>query len=388
MTKDNLPIPLPEQNNALSLRRTNQLIEVTDKILARSREEIAVQATTPTTSNPIIRLTTEGLLHQAQQTQLQQARFRIGDYELREPDYRQICLWAEELRIAPDELLGVLADSRLEPKTGSFEPIVFSLVDGALHSLVWDFSRLPMAPDRWDRSLLLDTLGFTASPAYDAEDFSLAPEAPRLRRLHCDFSRFAWPGGHFPLCGLKLDGVPHLSELTCYHTLLTDLDLSPVPGLTELDFYWNSLIKLDLWPVPGLTVLRCSHNRITKLDLSPVPGLVKLECSHIGITKLDLTPVPGLTTLDCGQNRLSELDLSPVPGLTELDCCSGYGALTKLDLTPVPGLTVLHCSDNKLTELDLSPVLGLTSLNCDKDVIVRNAPPNLKILRKRSLDDV
>jgi hypothetical protein len=45
---------------------------------------------------------------------LQQARFRIGDYELREPDYRQICLWAEDLEMTPDELqgsVGVLASS-------------------------------------------------------------------------------------------------------------------------------------------------------------------------------------------------------------------------------------------------------------------------------------
>ncbi len=43
MNKKNLPVPLPEQNDALSLRRTNQLIDITDKILARSRQEMAVQ---------------------------------------------------------------------------------------------------------------------------------------------------------------------------------------------------------------------------------------------------------------------------------------------------------------------------------------------------------
>jgi len=43
MTKDNLPIPRPEQSGALSLKRANQLLDVTDKILTRSRQELALQ---------------------------------------------------------------------------------------------------------------------------------------------------------------------------------------------------------------------------------------------------------------------------------------------------------------------------------------------------------
>lgn len=39
MTHDNLPIPHPEQDSALTLRRANQLIEITDIILARARQE-------------------------------------------------------------------------------------------------------------------------------------------------------------------------------------------------------------------------------------------------------------------------------------------------------------------------------------------------------------
>ncbi len=39
MTHDNLPIPRPEQDSALTLRRANQLIEITDIILARARQE-------------------------------------------------------------------------------------------------------------------------------------------------------------------------------------------------------------------------------------------------------------------------------------------------------------------------------------------------------------
>jgi hypothetical protein len=288
----------------------------------------------PTTSNRVIRRMTEGLLAQARQTQLQQARFRIGDYELREPDYKQICLWAEELTMAPDELLIVLADSTLKSEDKkSFEPIEFSLVDGTLHSLVWDFSRLPVFPDSWVNDLCLHTLGFTADPTWHGADVSLAPKAPRLRRLHCSFRQKK----NFPLCSLKLEGVPQLSELKCCRTFLTKLDLSPVPGLTELG---------------------CADNKLTELDL---------------------TPVPRLTELTCGVNQLTELDLTPVPGLTELTC--GVNQLTELDLTPVSGLTGLWCAVNQLTELDLTPVSGLTKLWCDKEVKVRNASANLTIVR-------
>jgi hypothetical protein len=36
-------IPRPEQNGALSLKRANQLLDITDKILTRSRQELALQ---------------------------------------------------------------------------------------------------------------------------------------------------------------------------------------------------------------------------------------------------------------------------------------------------------------------------------------------------------
>jgi formylglycine-generating enzyme required for sulfatase activity len=43
MTKNNLPIPRPKQTGALSLKRANQLLDITDKILTRSRQELALQ---------------------------------------------------------------------------------------------------------------------------------------------------------------------------------------------------------------------------------------------------------------------------------------------------------------------------------------------------------
>ncbi len=366
MTKDNLPIPLPEQKSALSLRRTNQLIEVTDKILARSREEIAVQATTPTTSNPIIRLTTEGLLDQARQTQLQQARFRIGDYELREPDYRQILRWAEAAGREPEEVLRVLnqRERRLIE-----DAVFFRLHDGAIVELDWNFGCLPFIPETWEPGLRIRILKFRGS--WPETSVTLRPILPELATLSCDVCHCA---------SLDLSPVPGLTKLDCRGNSLTELDLSPVPGLTKLDCGFNQLTELDLSPVPGLTELGCAANALTELDLSPVPGLTKLDCRGTQLTELDLSPVPGLTKLECSSNELTELDLSPVPGLTDLNCRAND--LTVLDLSPVPGLTELDCSWNKLTELDLLPVPGLTNLSCMKDVKVRNAPPHLSIFRE------
>ncbi len=211
-------------------------------------------ATKPTTSNPVIRRMTEDLLAQARQSQVQQARFRIGGYELREPDYQQICLWAEALAMAPEELLGVLASSSVETTfDGGPEPIHFTLDDGAIDSLVWDFDRLPEFPDRWVQGLRLHTIFFIDHIRDGGISISLAPQVASLRRL-----------GYFrlttirrlreqPALLLDISRVPQLSALICLYSNLTELDLSPVSGLTELDCSWSQLTELDLSPVnrPG-----------------------------------------------------------------------------------------------------------------------------------------
>jgi DNA processing protein len=44
MRNNNLPIPRPDQNSAVTLRRANQLIEITDKILERAQQELGARA--------------------------------------------------------------------------------------------------------------------------------------------------------------------------------------------------------------------------------------------------------------------------------------------------------------------------------------------------------
>ena len=263
-------------------------------------------------------------------------RFRIGDYELREPDNRQILLWAKALSIKPPELLRRLASTVLEKvqarpfeSEGARQEISFEIKDGALVSLAWDFDELPLVNFQWVEGLRVEKLGFKGTP----------PRAPELAL-----------------------NLPCLSILRLHQTDLAKLDLSKVPQLTNLSCDNNNLKQLDLSDVGGLTFLSCDNNQISELDFSDVRGLVELDCSENQITMLDLSHVPALTSLNCYKNQLTELDLSDVPALTHLHC--DVNQLTELDLSDVPGLTHLYCDDNQLTELDLSNVPELAVLVC------------------------
>jgi hypothetical protein len=338
-------------------------------------------------TNRVMEGMTRDILARAKAQGLSAARFRIGDYLLREPDYRQIMRWAEAGGMRPEEVLERLAGSVVElPRSEpGIEPIRFSMEDGAMLSVAWDFERFPFTPDSWESGLLIRELGFESTRSNAT--IILRPNLPMLKTLVCESPR---------LKVLDLSQVPGLTELICEANDYTELDLTPVPGLTRL----NCLVgKLDLTPVPGLSELNCGDSGLRELDLSPVPRLTRLNCESNGLTELDLTSVPGLTELYCLDNNLTELDLMPVPELTHLYCQFNnltelvltpvscltelecwYNSLTELDLTPVPGLSELDCSDNNLTELDLSPVPALTDLICNKELRLRNAPAGLNII--------
>ncbi len=355
---------------------------------------------------------TRDALVRAKARDLSAARFRIGEHLLREPDYRQILRWAEAGGMRPEEVLQRLAESVFE-LTRSKDPndplIRFSIEDGALLSVVWDFELLPFIPDSWVFGLLIREFGFYGVGP-DAINI-LRPDLPMLTVLACargslerlDLSKV--PGltkltclGNKQLTELDLTPVPDLIRLDCRANSLTDLDLTPVPRLTEFICTYNNLSKLDLTPVPGLSKLSIGFQNLTELDLRPVPRLTSLFCGGNNLTELDLTPVPGLTMLDCWENSLTELDITPAPGLTELilennnlteldltpasgltSLSCSFNNLAELDLTPVPRLTSLFCGGNNFTELDLAPVPGLTMLDCDRELHIRNAPVGLDI---------
>ena len=281
---------------------------------------------------------------------------RIGDYEFRDPDYRQILTWAESLGLGPEEVIGRLAESKAsEPDT------LFRVHAGRILSFVWDFRLLPILSFGWLSDLHIEHISFRG---VNTSDFIIRLET--LRSLYCS---------NIGLRKLHLARVPKLTRLRCDTDLatllsglhcgsnqLTELDLSCVPNLTELHCQLNSFTELDLSRVPNLTELHCGSNQLTELDLSCVPKLTKLDCGDNELTELDLSCVPNLTELDCWDNELTELDLSRVPKLTKLDC--GVNELTELDLSRVSNLTELGCWGNQLTELDLSRVPNLTELGC------------------------
>jgi len=225
------------------------------------------------------------------------ARFRVGEYEFREPDFRQIAIWAREIGESSEALVKLL-ESREKLCDG----------EGRTNALVVD-----------DGSI--KEIQFPDNPIFMSQSLRIA-HLPSLIKLDC---------GHNGLSSLELINVPNLKELYCQGNLLTKLDLSDVPALTTLDCAMNELDELDLSYVPGLTLLRCFGNAITKLDLSNIPRLTRLVCFCNALTDLDLSNVPALTRLDCGGNELTELDLSKVPELAFVNCVRNK--LTQLDLS-------------------------------------------------------
>ncbi len=295
-----------------------------------------------------------------------QLRYRIGDYEFREADHAQIQRWARRLGMAPEKVVEVLATIGEKDVCICDAAIAFSVEDGAIVSLVWDFALLPLTDWLWGQDLQIADFGILN-----------APPGPLPSLPVCRYGLFCYDN---PITSLTIAHSPQLRFFLCHNAHLTELDLLPVPGLETLDCYGNQLTTLDLIPVPGLQTLLCSDNRLTALDLMPVPGLYWLDCDNNQLTTLDLTPVPGLRTLSCSDNQLTTLDLTPVPGLRTLNC--RVNQLTELDLTHVPGLQELNCDWNQLTELDLTPVPRLKWLCCDRSVYVKGAPKNLRIERQ------
>lgn len=279
------------------------------------------------------------------------ARFRIGDHEFREPDYRQLLLWSKALELDPAVIV-----QRLETPTlgRHVNPISFLVRDGAIEALVWDFSLLPIRKFEWVDGLVIRCIGFTG-----AATASLLLRLPLLDRLSC------WGIG---LTKLDLSNVPMLSSLQCGGNQLSELDLSIVPLLDELEVDKNKVTELSLSHVPLLSRLSCGDNQLTALDLSRVPLLSSLSCNGNQLTALDLSSVPELRWLACGSNQLSELSLSHVPLLRFLFCFDNQ--LAKLDLSHV-SLRGLSCAQNQLTELDIRAQPGLLTLQRDPSVKLR-----------------
>ncbi len=312
---------------------------------------------------------------------VQSARFRIGDYMWCEPDYRQILVWAEALKMEPLTVIERLLDDGTfwgtHDPTYSPERALTRFKDGRIETLRWDRRLLPIKKFRWVEGLQITSLHFSPVNQPESSVPTLPLPLPQLDLLSCRrLGLTALDLSHVHnLTGLSCDDnriieldlshVPNLTWLSCGGNELTKLDLSHVPNLTGLSCGDNKLTKLDLSHVPNLTYLSCDGNELTKLDLSHVPNLTYLSCGGNELTKLDLSNTPELNVVCCGFNRLSELDLSRFLNLTNLEC--DLNQLCELDLSYVPNLTKLRCSRNRITELDLSCVSNLTRLYCQQN---------------------
>lgn len=137
-------------------------------------------------SNPIVQRMAEDMLRRAKAGEANEEHFRLGNYSFRQPDYNQILAWAKWLEIDPLKLLQILEDSSREPEEDEdwgAEDIIFSVEDGAIKSLLWDFSRLPALSDRWEQGLSLREFGTTGKSANG--NLSLRGNQEMLHLLDC-----------------------------------------------------------------------------------------------------------------------------------------------------------------------------------------------------------
>lgn len=66
------------------------------------------------------------------------ARFRIGDYTWCDPDYRQILMWAEALKMQPITVIEKLTASK------ESKEVATRFQDGRMVSVSWDLDELPL----------------------------------------------------------------------------------------------------------------------------------------------------------------------------------------------------------------------------------------------------
>jgi hypothetical protein len=84
------------------------------------------------------------------------AHFKIGRYEFREPDYRQILIWAKALGNDPLVLVNTL--ERICFTYEESKKVAFAVEQGGIISLAWDVVALPIKNFEWVAGLTIQTL--------------------------------------------------------------------------------------------------------------------------------------------------------------------------------------------------------------------------------------
>ena len=311
------------------------------------------------------------------------AKFRIGDYEWREPDYRQILIWSNAVGLKPEEVVARLFNPEsLKVDDDGKQTSLFPFFDEPLFAnsrllkVSWDLRRLRCDSIEWVEGLEITHVRFIGAPDVRCLSDIGALPLQKLVWLSC-----CWQG----LTAINLASVPQLREFTCECNQLENLVLDSVPELTHLNCDDNEIESLDFRSTPKLTGLSCEGNHLTTLDLS---GLRQLEyglCGGNELTELSLRNLPTLDALDCYANQIRTLDLSQVPELEQLDCHANE--IWKLDLSHCPKLWSLDCADNQIAELNVSCCGNLRSLDCSKNRIATLDIRDLEHLETLIYDD-
>jgi Leucine-rich repeat (LRR) protein len=280
------------------------------------------------------------------------ARFRIGDFEFCEPDFRQILIWAKALEISPQSLIQEFEEISNDHDTK------FKIEDGSIVSLAWDFARLPMVKIEFVSDISIQEISLFQSDYFSDCEFAdddIAAE-PQVDILICLRSLRILYIYDVKISSLKLIEMESLSELYCTCTNLTEIDLSNVPKLKILWCRYNQLTELNLTGQSMLISLHCDKNKLKRLAISNAPHLYEIYCDYNNLTDLDISSAHNLKSLKCDNNIIMNINL--------------YG---------IESIKYISCHNNNIARIDISNAHKLEFLYCDPTVdIKRLAKPSCK----------
>ena len=232
--------------------------------------------------------------------------FRIGEYELCEPDYRCIAMLAKELGVEPD---AAIRRWRMDVLQGRITKLM--LMENIPATWLSTLSELAGLRD------LRFALFEHAGECLDINDLptlevlqlmSCINLLPRVQLSHLPHLLTVYIEDVRPLEELRLSDVPNLTTLICRNTgPLSELDLSACPRLTHLSCDGNELTQLDLSKVPRLEELSCNGNKLTHLNLAQTPNLKSLHCRRNELVELDVRMLRKLQSLSYDSDRICPL---------------------------------------------------------------------------------
>ncbi|HZF01373.1 MAG TPA: hypothetical protein VE344_05695 [Methylomirabilota bacterium] len=112
----------------------------------------AIEKTAPRARHIVSGMVADALaLATKSQKSVTAARFRIGEYEWCEPDYRQILIWAKRLAVNPSEIIERLQTGRKLAKDFWGETL---FREGRMLKINWDFDLLPLQDFEWVEQLI------------------------------------------------------------------------------------------------------------------------------------------------------------------------------------------------------------------------------------------